>query len=225
MANEVNQLLSAPTEKLPAGLIENARATKRTVVGGRNLQLVWDGWRDIVADPRVQSLIRAAVGPDAGLVRILYFDKPPGSGWSLALHRDRTIAVAEHVDPLEPFGKPTRKAGVPHVEADEALLQQMLTLRLHVDPMHQSNGPVIVLPGSHRIDDEDCDHDQAHEVQTGAGDLFVMRPLISHGSRAPADDCPDHRRVIHLEIAPDSILPGACEWFCFTRVLDTPASF
>ena len=195
------------------------------VVGGRNLIEHWDGWRSVLSHPFVESFVRRVVGDAAGMVRILYFDKPPGKGWSLAVHKDRTIAVSEHVEKLDPFSKPTRKAGVPHVEATDELLKEMLTLRLHLDPMHTANGPLIVYPGSHVNNPESSsDSGQPETISCDAGDIFVMRPLLSHGSRATEPNATDHRRVIHMELAPCSELPGDCTWSHFIPLLTSAGS-
>jgi len=183
------------------------------VVGGRNLLSRWHGWRELVRRPMVAEVIAKHVGPNAGVVRILYFDKPPGKGWSLAMHKDRTIAVAAHRIPPGPFTKPTRKAGVPHVEASEELLSRMITLRIHLDAMHEKNGPLLVAPGSH-LDDSNS---QPLPILSEAGDIFVMRPLLSHGSLAADPGTTDHRRVVHLELAPEKTLPGGYEWHEFER--------
>ena len=191
----------------------------RELVGGRNLLSLWDGWSRVTNHPHVAELVRQYVGKDAGLVRGLYFDKPPGQGWSLALHRDLTIAVAEHPPSPAPFSKPTRKADVPHVEATTPLLGRMLTLRLHLDEMGDSNGPLVVIPGSHR----DLDANQSAPPKTihcGAGDVFAMRPLLLHGSRASDPSTHLHRRVLHLEIAPTRELPGAYRWHHFEPLFE-----
>ena len=39
------------------------------------------------------SALQTALGPGLGLVRVLYFDKPPGQSWALPWHKDLTIAV------------------------------------------------------------------------------------------------------------------------------------
>ena len=187
-----------------------------SVVGARNLVEQWQGWRSVYSSTRLSDFVRAVVGPGAGLVRILYFDKPPGKGWSLAAHKDRTIAVAEHVENLDPFCKPTTKAGVPHVEAPVELLDTMLTLRLHLDDMHERNGPLVVYPGSHTTNSVESELETIH---CRAGDVFAMRPLLSHGSRAAEPDVTDHRRVVHMELAPSDELPGNCTWRQFIRVL------
>ena len=66
--------------------------------------------------PRLHDPLARVLGPGAGVVRGLYFDKPPGDGWALPWHRDTTVAVKAH-GRFGTFVKPTTKAGVPHVEA------------------------------------------------------------------------------------------------------------
>ncbi|MEM8667589.1 MAG: phytanoyl-CoA dioxygenase family protein [Planctomycetota bacterium] len=200
-----------------------ATATSRVIVGGRNLLSLWKDWRLVAHQELVSRFVSKHLGKAAGLVRGLYFDKPPGKGWALALHRDQTISVAQHIDPPDPFSKPTRKAGVPHVQASTELLSQMLTLRLHLDPMTDDNGPLVVIPGSHLdLESDGQATDQATQTQTihcAAGDIFVMRPLLVHGSRAADPKTDLHRRVIHLEFAPRAELPGGYQWHNFEPIV------
>lgn len=186
----------------------------RQIVGGRNLQAKWSSWRVALKNDAVIKLLTDVLGQSFGLVRILYFDKPPGQSWNLALHRDRTIAVDTHIDSdafcgSDPYRKPTVKAGVAHVEADEETLNQMITLRFHLDVMHEANGPLIVVDGSHELDESSA---IAKEVHCDVGDVFVMRPLLSHGSRSSHSDCEDHRRVVHMEFAAKTALKAPYRW-------------
>ena len=95
-------------------------------------------------------LLNDVLGPEFGLVRGLYFDKPPDATWSLPWHQDKTIAVKFNDKPSQRFRRPTKKAGVPHVEAPDDVLREMLTLRIHFDNVDAQNGALQVLPGSHR---------------------------------------------------------------------------
>ena len=42
------------------------------------------------------------------------------------------------------------KEGIPHVQPPTAILEQMLTVRIHLDRTDESNGALKVIPGSHR---------------------------------------------------------------------------
>jgi hypothetical protein len=162
------------------------------------------------------EFVAAVLGPHAGLVRALYFDKPPDRSWSLPWHKDRTIAVRDNTLPSTLFRRPTTKAGIPHVEAPESLLERMLTLRVHLDPMTADNGPLSVIPGSHRSTDEASA--PPVELHAAAGDVLAMRPLVSHSSSLPRPGTTLHRRVIHLELAPSPDLPDGYQWQAFHAV-------
>ena len=199
---------------MPNGSIKTSRGA---FLGGRNLLTWWGGCSAIAMHTTVKTFATRLLGKNAGLVRALYFDKPPGSGWSLPMHRDTAIAVAGHCVPIAPFSKPTMKAGTPHVEATSQVLSGMLTLRLHLDPMLQDNGPLVVVPRSHRGDFKKTSALQK-TIHCNIGDLFVMRPLLLHGSLAASGDTRLHRRVIHLEFAPSHKLPGLYQWHHFLLI-------
>jgi hypothetical protein len=212
------ELISEVAVAINAEQGDAIKAGQGRVVGGRNLIDHWSGWQALIKKTVVRDFVHEQLGTAAGLVRILYFDKPPGQSWSLSLHRDRTIAVAEHHQPPAPFAKPTVKAGVPHVEASEQLLQRMLTLRLHLDPMNDQNGPLVVIPGSHANSSARPEAGEIMTIHCNAGDVFVMRPLLSHGSRAAQANTTLHRRVLHLELAADEQLPAPYHWHHFESI-------
>ncbi len=109
----------------------------------------------LVRTTSLAASVLRILGPEAGLVRGLYFDKPPGASWSLPWHRDMTVSVKQH-GVIGRFKKPTTKAGVPHLRAPFELLSTMITARVHLDAMTMRNGPLQVIPGSHRMDDATC---------------------------------------------------------------------
>jgi ectoine hydroxylase-related dioxygenase (phytanoyl-CoA dioxygenase family) len=153
------------------------------------------------------------------MVRALYFDKPPDRSWSLPWHRDRTIAVKRNDVLTDDFRKPTMKSGIPHVEAPESLLANMLTLRIHLDAMTAENGPLSVIPGSHIVQRESMR--QPVQLNADAGDVLAMRPLLSHSSTASREGTTMHRRVIHLEFAPHAELPDGFEWHSFSPIANS----
>ena len=172
---------------------------------------------DLWRKPRLIELLTQALGPQFGLVRGLYFDKPPASTWSLPWHQDLTIAVRDHSLPSERFRNRTVKAGVPHVEAPDDVLRQMLTLRIHLDDATAENGPLQVLPGSHVGRDAPAASPPV-TIFAAAGDVLAMRPLLSHASGVSHPDSQQHRRVIHLEFAGCRELPDGYQWHQFVPV-------
>ncbi|MGL4553059.1 MAG: phytanoyl-CoA dioxygenase family protein [Gemmataceae bacterium] len=183
--------------------------------GARNLLDLWPRVIELVRRPVLSGAIRAVLGEGAGVVRALYFDKPPGHSWALPWHKDYSIAVRAHGEDGR-FTKPTTKAGVPHVLAPREVLDRMLTVRVHLDDMTAENGPLRVIPGSHRASRlEDDPHQEAVTLHCRAGDVLVMRPLVTHASGHSTVKVGSHRRIVHLECAADAELADGYAWKWF----------
>ena len=195
-----------------------ARSSRGHIYAARNLiesipevTTVWQ------VDPML-SLLHDQIGDGYGLVRALFFDKPPERTWNLPWHKDTSIAVKEHRAMSPSLTRPTVKAGVPHVIASDAILRQILTLRIHLDEVTDENGPLRVIPGSHVSSDSDgIGVDRAVTIHAKIGDVLAMRPLISHASGSSAPNTQRHRRILHLEFAASKILPDGYQWHDFVR--------
>jgi len=105
--------------------------------------------RELAVSEPVRQLIVTVLGKECFAVRGILFNKTPGSNWKVAWHQDRTIAVRERKE-LEQFGPWSIKAGVAHVQPPASVMARMLAVRLHLDESHTDNGPLRVIPGSHR---------------------------------------------------------------------------
>lgn len=186
------------------------------IYGSRNLLERFPEIASLMRQPSLNAFSTAVLGPDAGIVRALFFDKPPDRSWSLPWHKDRTIAVKRNNLPTELFHKPTVKAGVPHVEAPPSVLEKMLTIRIHLDAMTQTNGPLDVVPGSHLGEGEE--HHDPLELHAELGDVLAMRPLLTHSSTVSTPGTSSHRRVIHVEAAASAELPDGYEWHSFVAL-------
>lgn len=100
-----------------------------TVYAARNVLAIWPSARDIWRQAPLPEVLSHIMGPAFGLVRALYFDKPPGRSWALPWHKDLTIAVKDNVINDRRFSHPTTKAGVPHLKAPRGACD-------HVDTAH-----------------------------------------------------------------------------------------
>lgn len=182
------------------------------------------GRRGLLADPvvaelarnsRLLDLVRPHTSGEPFPVRVIYFDKSPEGNWLVSWHQDLAIALRKQVE-TPGFGPWSVKEGIPHVHPPAALLERMLTVRVHLDPADESNGALRVLPGSHREGRLSTSAIQAWrgrvpEVTCTAacGDALFMRPLILHASgRSTARS---HRRVLHIEFAAVA-LPNGLQW-------------
>ena len=200
----VDDLLSA----LPSSVEDAGRG------GMRNLFEI-PAIGELARHSTVREAARAVLGRDCFAVRALLFDKTPSANWKVGWHQDVTIAVAERCN-VPGFGPWSVKAGVVHVQAPREILENMVAVRVHLDLCGADNGPVRVLPGSHRVGKLAADGIEAVRGQIDSvtcivprGGLLVMRPLLLHTS-SPAT-VPGHRRVVHIEFATGE-LPEGLSW-------------
>jgi len=183
------------------------------IYGSRNLLAAAPWLIDWACSPGLTEVLRQTLGEEVGLVRGLFFDKPPDRSWSLPWHRDRTIAVQDNTLRSEHFHSPTRKAGIAHLEASDRLLADMLTLRIHLDAMTPENGPRSVIPGSHLLDS--TKERPPIVLSAQPGDVLAMRPLLSHASSMSKEGTTKHRRIVHLEFTGTPRLPDGVLWHDF----------
>jgi hypothetical protein len=164
---------------------------------------------------KLTSLVRPHMSAEPFPVRAIFFSKSPEANWLVSWHQDLTIALGARIG-APGFGPWSKKDGVPHVQPPVELLEQMLTVRLHLDDTDVSNGALRVLPGSHRLGRLSADRIQQLRAEqpdficdVTAGDALLMRPLLLHASNRSTSKRP--RRVLHFEYAAFT-LPGGLQW-------------
>ena len=194
--------------------VESRRAGK--AFGIRNLLNVVPFTRDLANSTACKSLVGPVLGSNARVVRGIYFDKHRDANWKVVWHQDLTIAVKERIE-VEGYGPWSIKAGIHHVQPPVSILENMLTVRLHLDDTDASNGALRVIPGTHhyaRFDANQIEYWKQQQRQitcvVRSGGALVMRPLLLHSS-LPARN-PEHRRVLHFEYA-STDLPAGLHWF------------
>ena len=182
----------------------------------RNLLDEAPGVRDLVWSPKIYDLAASILGPNCFPVRGILFDKTPGANWRIIWHQDLSIAVRERRE-TPGFGPWSVKSDVIHVQPPAEVLERMIAIRLHLDDCTLENGPLRVLPGSHRAGRLSGRAVQEWRTRVPEitcviprGGALLMRPLLLHASSDALT--PAHRRVIHIEYAA-SALPGGLEWF------------
>ena len=169
----------------------------------------------LAVDGPIGSIAASALGPDAHAVRAVLFDKTAARNWALGWHQDRTIVVEQRAD-ADGFGPWTVKAGLIQVEPPFAILERMVTIRVHIDPIDATNAPLRIVPGSHRLGrlpEASIKHvveDRGERAcLANRGDVWLYATPIVHGSRAA--DPPRRRRVLQVDYAAVD-LPEPLRW-------------
>lgn len=198
---------------------EAVREQAGAVYAARNVLKIIPEIAELWKTPALADLIAEVLGTEAGLVRVLYFDKPPEQTWALPWHKDLLIAIRDGSQQQPGFSRPRPRAGVLHTEPPVEVLQSMLTLRIHLDPMTDKNGPLEVLSGSQKTGKElVVDGFQREQITSQAGAVFMMRPLLVHASGRSIPNSTAHRRVLHLEFSGIPKLPHEVQWHTFIPI-------
>lgn len=182
---------------------------------GRRGLLALPAVSELARSPGFLALVRPHLPSEPFPVRAIYFDKSSDANWLVPWHQDLSLAVRANAE-VPGFGPWSTKDGIPHVQPPVELLQQMLTVRLHLDDADQSNGALRVLPGSHLLGRLSAGRIQQlrgeqsdYLCSASAGDALLMRPLLLHASGRSTNT--RHRRVLHIEYAAFR-LPEELEW-------------
>jgi ectoine hydroxylase-related dioxygenase (phytanoyl-CoA dioxygenase family) len=98
------------------------------------------------------------------------------------------------------------KDGLLYAHAPASALDRILALRVHLDAATVANGPLCVIPGSHRagVLNSKAVFEIARQQKPVAclvprGGVMAMRPLLIHSSSRVQVE--DPRRVLHIEYA------------------------
>ncbi|MGO1068376.1 phytanoyl-CoA dioxygenase family protein [Lysobacter sp. CA199] len=174
--------------------------------GTRNL-LPQPWCRSLAVELRERLLHAQVLHADNAAVQCTLFRKSSATNWKVALHQDLSIPVAQRLEHAQ-LQAWSNKEGGHFVQPPAALLERLVAVRVHMDPCGPGDGPLRVVPGSHRHGKLDAAHAAAlrerhGEVECTAqpGDLLIMRPLLLHAS-SKATSPSGRRRVLHFLFGP-----------------------
>ena len=191
---ECDALLSS----LSTGSIVRSRA------GARHL-MAHPAVRIFAAREELLAIARGFVGAGALPYRATLFEKSGHRNWLVVWHQDTTLPLAARTGSVE-WGPWSLKEGVTYAQAPTWALENIIALRIHLDASTSANGPLRVIPGSHRwgvLSDEEvfrrAREFPAVECIAPRGSVLAMRPLLIHASSKAQRD--DPRRVLHVEYA------------------------
>jgi ectoine hydroxylase-related dioxygenase (phytanoyl-CoA dioxygenase family) len=185
---------------------------KRSRAGARHL-MSDPAVSELAHDSRLAAMARAGLGGSATPLRATLFEKSGQSNWLVVWHQDTALPLASRFESSQ-WGPWSEKAGIHYAHAPAWALARVLALRVHLDESAEDNGPLRVVPGSHRLgvlsDDDVFRVARERPSQTcvvGRGGILAMRPLLIHSSSKSASAAP--RRVLHLEYADSlDLAPG-----------------
>ena len=176
----------------------------RTKAGARHILNV-PAVNAIARDSRLLSIAATFVGRGAVPFRATLFDKSPTVNWLVVWHQDTALPLCRRIDSAD-WGPWSEKAGILYAHAPAWALEQVIALRVHLDDSTSANGPLRVLPDTHRrgvLSDEQIEELAARTAAVDciapSGGVVAMHPLTVHASSKSSDNNP--RRVLHIEYA------------------------
>ncbi len=182
-------------------------------VGSRGL-LRTDWCADLSKRLREEVALSRFIPRSHAAVQCTYFEKSSDLNWLVTSHQDLSIPVAERID--EPsIGGWSEKEGELFVQPPIEVLEQLVAVRLHLDSCSLDDGPLRVVPGSHKLGrlspESVASLGSSSEVRcpSGQGGVLLMRPLLLHASSKAKGS--SRRRVLHFLYGP-RILKYGLRW-------------
>ncbi|HLP10497.1 MAG TPA: phytanoyl-CoA dioxygenase family protein [Flavobacteriales bacterium] len=173
---------------------------------------------ELVFNKNLTTFINSNFGNDYFSVKSIYFDKPQSSNWFVAWHQDLTISVDKKQD-MEGFGPWTVKQNQFAVQPPLSVLENIFTVRIHLDDTNENNGALNVIPASHKNGIQRTEtiskSENTHCCVVPKGGIMLMKPLLFHSSGRTTNN--QKRRVIHIEFS-NTQLPDGLNWAEFVNV-------
>lgn len=200
-------------------LINQADQTNDTFRKSENLFAIRQFLKEIpetipvIFNERLNAIISQLFGKDYFSVKSIYFDKPERSNWFVAYHQDLTISVNKksHINGYTLW---TVKQGRYAVQPPIDIIQNIFTVRIHLDDTDENNGALKVINGSHikgiyRPETIDLEKEIETICKVPKGGIMIMKPLLMHSSSRTTSN--SKRRVIHIEFSNNG-LPEDLTW-------------
>src|SRR5262249_31231212 len=168
-------------------LLGELAGSPRTRAGARHL-MSHAAVRALATDSRLTTIARAGLGRRPIPFRATLFEKSAEANWLISWHQDTALPMAAQCKSIE-WGPWSWKGGIAYAHAPRWALERVIALRVHLDASGDANGPLRVIPGSHRHgvmrDDEVLGYVREHasvDCPSPRGGVLAMRPLLIHAS-------------------------------------------
>ncbi|MCB9880782.1 MAG: phytanoyl-CoA dioxygenase family protein [Planctomycetes bacterium] len=184
--------------------------------GRMRRSLLAHAWcRELARRLATHDMLKMLIPASHVAVQCTFFEKSRDYNWLVKMHQDLSIPVAERVDD-EGLGPWSVKDGSLFVRPPADVLAQLIAVRVHLDPCTERDGPLRVVPGSHRFgrltpESSIALRQDGQELACtmAAGSALVMHPLLLHASSKADGD--GQRRVLHFLFGPRA-LPHGLQW-------------
>ena len=168
---------------------------------------------DTIFNDKLKTVLSKLLGDKYFVVKSIYFDKPQTSNWYVSYHQDLTISV-DKKQCLIGFDFWTVKQNQFAVQPPLEILQNIVTVRIHLDDTDENNGALKVIPKSHvkgiyRPENIDWTMETEVSCNVSKGGIMLMKPLLLHSSGRTTNN--RQRRVIHIEFS-NLELPTELNW-------------
>jgi ectoine hydroxylase-related dioxygenase (phytanoyl-CoA dioxygenase family) len=190
--------ISSVLEHLRGAQLRRSRAGIRHLMSDSGVAM-------LANDPRLVGIASEILGNHSFPFRATLFDKSPDANWLVTWHQDTALPLRTRKE-APGWGPWSLKEGISYAHAPTHALDQVVALRLHLDASTEQNGPLRVLPGTHKLgvltDDEVFElaaERPALDCLADPGAVLAMRPLLIHSSSKSHNGAP--RRVLHIEYA------------------------
>jgi ectoine hydroxylase-related dioxygenase (phytanoyl-CoA dioxygenase family) len=169
--------------------------------------------QNLIFNENLQKVISELFGKNYFVIKSIYFDKPETSNWYVSYHQDLTISVDKKIE-LDNFKFWTTKQNQFAVQPPIEILENIYTIRIHLDDTDENNGALKVIEKSHlkkiyRPENIDWQTEKETTCNVKKGGIMIMKPLTLHSSSRTTNN--KKRRVIHIEFS-DANLPNGLNW-------------
>lgn len=197
-----NAIATADTEKISLRQAD-------TVFAIRNFFQQVPGVLPHIFTASMLDTLQCLLGNDYFISKAIYFDKPAAANWVVPWHRDMTINLTHKIE-TPGYRYWLQKENYYSVQPPVSVLQNTVTLRIHLDDTNENNGALKVVPGSHlqNIDNNNSGKN-AVLCTVPKGGIMLMKPLLLHASAKSMVQ--QSRRVIHVELT-NQYLSNGLQW-------------
>lgn len=166
-----------------------------------------------IFNSNLKNILTHLLGEKYFVVKSIYFDKPQTSNWYVSYHQDLTISVDKKLS-LKGYEFWTTKQSQFAVQPPLDILQNIVTVRIHLDDTDENNGALKVVSKSHskgiyRPETIDWTVESEVSCRVSKGGIMLMKPLLLHSSSRTTNN--KQRRVIHIEFS-NLELPSELNW-------------